>query len=337
MKLYTLSIFLVLCACTEKSILNYSSIRFIEKFPKTLEISGEKVPLDLVSPSTFFIIDTLLIVQNYNQENYLSVYNLQKMTKINDFIPQGRGVNEFLGFTYCDYYEIDSNQIYIYFTDINQRSMFAFNLTRSISENKTITTPITTFNEIPFKTKYKKNMPLLTRTYDHVKKQIMYTRHNLQNEVSREYILYDRITDIERNQVGSADKIKPDFKKLAQAMLQFDQINILDLEREEHLSLTTSKNFMHLPLDDSKEPNMYYSDLCVTDKQIYALYANQPITRWGLDSKKSEIQVFNWNGDPVCKIIIPEYLLYINIDEKNKHLYGITADEELYRFRIPNI
>lgn len=120
-------------------------------------------------------------------------------------------------------------------------------------------------------------------------------------------------------------------------MLQFDQINILDLEREEHLSLTTSKNFMHLPLDDSKEPNMYYSDLCVTDKQIYALYANQPITRWGLDSKKSEIQVFNWNGDPVCKIIIPEYLLYINIDEKNKHLYGITADEELYRFRIPNI
>lgn len=29
-------------------------------------------------------------------------------------------------------------------------------------------------------------------------------------------------------------------------------------------------------------------------------------------------------------------ILTSNIDEKNKHLYGITADEELYRYRIPN-
>lgn len=246
--------------------MNHSSIRFIEDFPKTLEITGEKVPLDLVGPSAFFIIDSLLVIQNYNQSNYLSVYNLCHLNKI-----------------------------------------------------------------------IQKKHALIPTRLQARKKQIAYTRHNLQNEISREYILYDKITDIERNQVGSADKIKPDFKKLAQAMLQFDQINILDLEQEEHLSLTTCRNFMHLPLDDSKEPNMYYSDLCVTDKQIYALYANQPITRWGLDSKKSEIQVYDWNGNPVCKIIVPEYLLYINIDEKNKQLYGITADEELYRFSIQDI
>lgn len=331
------SIAFICLACTEKSILNNSEIKYIKDFPTSFNITGKKLNIELLGASTFFIIDTFLITKNHNMEKFLTVYSLNSFCKINSFIPQGRGANEFLDFTYCDYYLKDSNQINIYFTDINQRAMFSFNLTKSITKETTISTELTTFHTIYFKTKYKKNMPLFSRMYDPVKKSLSYVKHNLQGDTLENYVLFENITDILRNKIGSADKMKPDFTKLAQAMLQFDQINIIDFENQKNISITTSKHFMPLQTNNSKEPIMYYSDLTCTNNYIYALYPKQPITEWGINNKKSEIQIFTWDGNPTCIIHIPEYLLYINIDEANKQLYGFTADEEIYQYDLQKI
>lgn len=335
--IYLLLGFHFFSACTEKSILKNSEVKYIHSFPLMQTPVGEKINIELLGVSTFFVIDTFLITKNYNMDYYLTVYSLNKPRKIQSFIPQGRGANEFLDFTYCDYYQKDSNQIYLYFTDINQRSLFEFNLTKSLSQKKTITSLLATFRSVYFKTKYKNEMPIYSRKYDPIKKNLSYVRHNLQDSIFESFILYENTDDVLRNKVGSADKIKPDFTKLAQAMIQFDQINIIDFKSRKNISITTSNHFMQQPVNDNQEPIMYYSDLTCSNEYIYALYSKQPITQWGLQEKKTEIQVFSWDGEAVCKIFVPEYLLYIQIDKENKLLYGLNANEEIFKYDIKDM
>lgn len=335
-------IYILLCislftACTGKSILKDSEIRYIQNFPFTQTISGEKINLELLGVSTFFIIDTFLITKNHNMDYYLTIYSLNHLYKIKSFIPHGRGANEFLDFTYCDYYQKDSNQIHLYFTDINQRALFEFDLTQSLAQGKTITSPLANFRSVYFKTKYKNGMTIYSRTYDPVKKELSYVRHNLQDSVFERFILYENINDLSHNKVGSADKIKPNFTKLAQAMIQFDQINIIDFKNRKNISITTSNHFTQQSDNNNQEPIIYYSDLACSNEYIYALYPKQPITQWSVKEKKSEIQVFTWEGEAVCKILIPEYLLYIQVDKENKLLYGLNANEEIFLYHLPKM
>lgn len=334
---YILFIYSLFTACTERSILKDSEIKHIHSFPRTQTITGEKLDIELLGVSTFFLVDSFLITKNHNMDHYLTVYSLNNLNKIQSFIPRGRGENEFLDFTYCDYYRKDSNQIYLYFTDINQRILLKFDLTQSIMQEKTITALLATSRSVYFKTKYENDTSIYSRTYDPINKNLSYIKHNLQDSILDRFVLYENVDDLLRNKVGSADKMKADFTKLAQAMIQFDQINIVDFKNRKNLSLTTSSHFMQPTNNDNQEPIMYYSDLTCSNEYIFALYPRQPITQWGLQEKKSEIQVFTWDGEAVCKIFTPDYLLYIQVDKENKFLYGLNANEEIILYPLPKI
>jgi hypothetical protein len=51
--------------------------------------------------------------------------------------------------------------------------------------------------------------------------------------------------------------------------------------------------------------------------------------------KEMEIHVFDWQGTPVYKYIIPQYIRSMIIDENNGYIYAFSLNEEkVYVYKI---
>jgi hypothetical protein len=137
----------------------------------------------------------------------------------------------------------------------------------------------------------------------------------------------------------SYDRIKPDDRsKLAMGMLHIDQINILDLKTGEIKGYRnkTSPDFGYLEdTDNADKYRLYYSYILVDDRYIYGLYSD---TEYGFRKWESNtVNVFDWDGNFIRKILLDKIALKIALDPVNKYLY-IDAigegDEEIYRYDV---
>ncbi|MDR3246006.1 MAG: TolB-like 6-bladed beta-propeller domain-containing protein [Prevotellaceae bacterium] len=120
---------------------------------------------------------------------------------------------------------------------------------------------------------------------------------------------------------ASMDRIKPDKSKLAMAMHLLDQINILDLTTGKIKGFRdkNSPDFEYLTHDPA-DFKRYYSNVCVDDTYIYR-------------NRGRTVNVFDWNGNVVRKIILDKKAIAATFDSVNKYLYAYVGDEgeEVYR------
>ena len=130
--------------------------------------------------------------------------------------------------------------------------------------------------------------------------------------------------------------LRPNNKRFASSMIFFNQINIYssNFKSRKSLSIYTPTSSIKQVLNTPREERIvYYSLVGSTMKYIYALYINQPNSSWDTP-RKIEIHIFDWDGIPIQKLIIPQNIIYFTIDEKHKQLLGITSDEEIYKYDI---
>jgi len=72
-----------------------------------------------------------------------------------------------------------------------------------------------------------------------------------------------------------------------------------------------------------------YADVKIGDKYIYALYSNLTTSQMmNSDQIAKIIYVFNHEGKLVCRFDLDRSVRSIAIDEEQKHLYGVTTDED---------
>jgi hypothetical protein len=124
----------------------------------------------------------------------------------------------------------------------------------------------------------------------------------------------------------SMDHIKPDKSKLAMAMYLMDQINILDLTTGKIKGYRNkiAPDFNYLR-DAPSDLKAYYIDLCVDDKYIYGFYSSTNEFRGNMCSNL--INVFDWDGNVIKKIVLDRIALQSAFDPVNKYLYIDTLDE----------
>ncbi|MGW8122405.1 hypothetical protein ACV07N_07060 [Roseivirga echinicomitans] len=140
--------------------------------------------------------------------------------------------------------------------------------------------------------------------------------------------------------------MKPDKTKFASAMFLFDRLDIFNAD------LTLVNSFVEKPeanysLKDFNFDNktFHYRSVKVTDNFIYAAYRKQKFTEFidEADSKistspKSEIRIFNWEGQLLEVLEVPYNVMSFAIDEKNHLLYIIDYyNEKNIKINISNI
>lgn len=136
---------------------------------------------------------------------------------------------------------------------------------------------------------------------------------------------------------GSSIGVKPDGTRLSLGMLFFDERNIVDLEGENHLSISTAQECRDEAIlkrtirEERFVQEYYYYSSDVTDRFIYALYLNGE----GIDRQPPySIHVFTWDGKLSAIYQVDERLVGIAVSEDDSTLYGLTEEEELYRYSI---
>lgn len=93
----------------------------------------------------------------------------------------------------------------------------------------------------------------------------------------------------------------------------------------------------------SKDQVFGYTDICSTDKYIYALYSGKKLHEYkkeGIEAAESSkvIHVFDWNGEKICSYNTDIELLNITVSFDNKKLIATAWKDNyvLYSFNLPD-
>lgn len=135
---------------------------------------------------------------------------------------------------------------------------------------------------------------------------------------------------------NASKRMKPDGTKLCLGMVYFDELNILDLQGDEHVCSSLSRRLRGPEIiEESIETGkigkgIYYVNLSVTDEKIIALY----LEKNGPQEARSAIHVFSWDGLLESVYHTREPLGAITVSEDGRTLYGVTGEEVLYVYNI---
>lgn len=120
-------------------------------------------------------------------------------------------------------------------------------------------------------------------------------------------------------------------RRIAMVSQYFKQLEVYNFSGK-LLSVTSFKNtpppiFYHNNMVTSDKTMRYYYDILSTNKYIYAGYFGKPqgdLNQLGSKKFTTQIQVFNWNGEPVKKYILNAYLRSFILDLRHNRILGIA-------------
>ena len=318
----------------------------VNDFPQTLTLQGEHLPISSLGANNIYIIDTFLVFLSYQTDNFYSIYSTNNHKHILNVLPKGRGVNELEHASSPLFYKTSSNSTSIFYSNRGRSTINELNITKSIQSK-------TTYIEdrgidISIQPEVKGAFPLNDSSlfyhyFNFESCNEYYSIYNFRNKI---FIQKDSIYKAPLTNAGhilfwnNFSCFNPQQLKYATAMQFLNQINIYTLKQKQAISIvygniSNFKNVVECPMP---EKYVYYIELISTNKLLFGLYANQTRKDWATkDNLSTEIHVIDWNGNPKYKLITREKLADIAIDEKHKILYGITQEEKVYLYKLPQL
>jgi len=333
----------ILVSCSDNSIAfkvgkKINSITPIEE--RTLEPTGTLFGsfLDGVWGINCIVDDSLAILSLRNADDFcfraLSLYDYRYL----DFLAKGRGPGEVIA-AFFSTKKTEKDRTFLDITAINERLLLSIDLNETLNEGYAI---ITETDELVYGSMFS----------FHVRDKILSEVVNDEDIYSMK--IYEKDGEVVRIDQIYGDKeylaayqplfnstrmIKPDGSKLSLSMFYFDEINIYDIEGDNHLTISTSQRLndgttikdaiSHGRMGD----HYYYLDQDVTDESIFALYYDCEVSE-SSERSSSTIHVFSWDGQLKAVYHIDEPLIDIAITDDESTLYGITAEEILYRYDL---
>lgn len=121
------------------------------------------------------------------------------------------------------------------------------------------------------------------------------------------------------------------------------------------IKLITNKHYYYASYEDKTKSNMTgvnynkdnkfgFIDICSTPDYIYTIYSGKDFETFpnkDIDYLMSGniILVYDWSGNPVCRLETNSNLMNICVDEKNTILIGLSCDDDykIYSFNLSHI
>ncbi|MDR1340690.1 MAG: TolB-like 6-bladed beta-propeller domain-containing protein [Prevotellaceae bacterium] len=281
-------------------------------------------------------VDGYLVLFSTQREYFFYVYNLIG-DSLGGFGVRGQGPADLTGNGWCG--QTYGNSMWI--NDVNRARMCAVNVEQSLAEKQCV------FDTAIRSVNFSVNSFVLNDSImlnEQMKGDNYYfLTTNFKTEEAKEEKVYKYPVDRRVfNTYKSRWRLKPDCSKMASAMHSNSMINILDIGTKERKSIITGRESIKIEniVDPTTghENRTYYATLDVTDNYIYALYMNQNHNEAYNVEKEMEIHVFDWQGTPVCKYTVPQYIWSIAVDENIGHIYAFSPMlEQVYVYEIEQL
>ena len=330
--------FFVACTNYHTNILNGNNI-VVNDFPKTDTLKSEKLALEILGLNVVYVVDTFLVgFKGTGIDHFFEIYSLPNLHYLGKYILAGRGPNELLTLQYHNQFQKKGEEITMWISDAAVNRRILFNLTKSLHRQKTV---FDTVIYIPsFNCCFNQNDTLMSLfKYDGTNcKHILY---NLERQTieSERFMFKDfpALPDL-KSIFGGYLAIDPRGDKCVMAMSDVNQIGIFSNDLKECFSISYGE-----PIDIWSVLNTpdslriwYYSSVYCSSNYIYGLYINREARYWGEHDGCVQIHMFNYVGEPIVRLVIPNDIVFFAVDEEHKYIYGVKRNEEVFRYDFRN-
>lgn len=336
------------CCDHAETKMSIGSPKFITDFPKTLKIkSGNSYKIDEIGINSLKFIDSLLIVGHFD---HWSIYSSDGKTKYGDCLKLGKGPNEFNIIPRCSasLFENNNDSIYAYIDDRNRNRILEFNLSEFISSGDQHIVPT-------IESKYLRSdvwdvtplsetetlLTIPTKKFDGFERRILLKDSLIKLPITEELdALSVKKGEEEINLLSKVLRFNRESGKIVEAMLSLNQINIYSKDGTWGKTICVGNS-----LDDIRKiestirlnRKYTYETLSTWDWGFGAVYLGQKELDWQKQEKcNSEIQFFDWNGNPLFNINLNESISAFDISPDMKHLLVVTRDDELKDYLLPD-
>jgi hypothetical protein len=315
-------------------------------------VTGNIVNLDDIYAGYISVYDSIIFFISNSYPDYLVYsFNLNSTKLLGKFFKKGNGPGEFLRLTHQQQYDINGSDIRIWGRDFLSKNIDLFNITKSVAQETTVIDSTLTLDWKKYGDTFAKlfildNDEKLANFYNEAGEQNKmlpnFILYNAKEEEIKEYKLYNNPLRTESgftysNYYQSVDRIKPDRTKIAMAMRAIGQINIIDIPTGKIISsrLKSSPDFDYLTTNDINKLRIYYIGAGADDNYIYGLYSDTPAFSHGefiYPFLGKTVNVFDWEGKFVAKIVLDHHTEDIAFDPVRKKLYCMDIEDNLYSY-----
>ncbi|MBA5651755.1 BF3164 family lipoprotein [Bacteroides fragilis] len=316
-----------------------SSTRGLE-FPSvdTLKLSSELfLSEELLKPEKMWIHDSLCLIRSSKDEYFFHLFNIAG-TKICSFIGFGDAPAEMLSPVDFD---VVNDTLQIYDSGKQKISFYALsdlsygnveNICRQLSINVMASSVICTTDHSFY------YLGETNRMYGFINSKI----DTSYIDFPEDYRMLN--SGLKHLLFQGHLRCSPNFDRLVYAASRFGYLQVLSPQENGSLSLVkdyfvqqpifrdcSSQDMTAMSL--SRENQSGFNDLSVTDELIFALYsgrrANEERSYFA-----NQVWVFDWDGNPVKKMILPQDAWSIYVDQETNKLYTISYGEEKGEYRV---
>jgi len=322
----------------------------IAPFKVTKKITGKEIWQNNKKGTSIYIVDTLILLKS-SKDSLFYVYGIESNQYLGSIIKKGKGNGAFSAVFFYGQFITDHSGIKIWITDYMTKEMNLVNVTASLKEKRTIVEQhVSIANEIIAD----------ATSYFYVKGDKVVGYHNVQDgeqpyderffnmNTANSTVAFKKIpalktkkdlsTNLRNMSYQSIARIKPDGSKIIDVRHYQPKLNIVDTGGNHLASFIFDKNYPEEFTEEVLRARVnlnYFEAVYVSNKYIYLLRTDQldkDVTRV---KKPIEILIVDWKGNPVKKLLIPEYILSFAVDEKSNILYGLDyISQRVFKYHI---
>lgn len=368
MKNFYLFLFLLFFAgCAQHRDENNREVILAATPEQTLDLKGEKIPVQELIPMSICRLDTFLVILNEEEEKILRVYHAETFRFLGAFLAKGRGKDEVITcqeiwaapwkgkmrlwlkapLNFVGVVDLESSlkagkpyweQQYNFGTQVKKDHLYrsVFPLNDSVFWISCAEEPTWLWPEGSLRKNPDGSHTIISEkgVVSFPPKNLYWLEYNCSSALARDTIWYTDYTDLRQfyRIFLTHEAISPDHRKIAVAFQGMNQILIFDRKNLTSKWLTTCAEVPLPYAVDDEDQGMYYSGVCCTNKTILALRAFPESP----DGKKRErtISVFDWNGRFKYQLKVSHPLKVPFFDEEKGFLYATDEEDNIRKYDV---
>ena len=329
----------------------FDNVRYVKGFPHSYSLDNDQlVEWDIIGMKSFCFFDSLLVVTTTDNSGLWYFLSSKDYRFLGKFLRRGGGPGEFVGCPRDDdalfYYE--NNQIYSDIYDFQSGKLYKLNVTNTLDRQgldisiKNDSLPSFLFDRaiINDSTVYCKEIA------NEERQQIRFLWKNGKKRVPTHFEQLNSVAVENRenfNILSTITRKSPTSDLIVEVPINLDQINLFSATDSFGLTICPNKEKLDKigTIEDKIRWNRTYTygGLRTYKDFFAALYINENELRFQTGRKTyPEIQLFDWDGNPLAKIKINQFATHFDFDFQNHYLYVLnSATDEFYKYDIRDI
>lgn len=331
---------------------------------QTLDLKGEKIPVQELIPASMCRLDTFLVILNVEEEQIVRVYHAETYRFLGSFLEKGRGTDEVIvcrkiwaapwqgkmrlwlqaPLNFVGVIDLESSlkagkpcweQQYNLGTKVNKDHLYrsVFPLNDSVFWISCAEEPRWFFPSENLKKNPDGSFTILSEqgVVSSPPQNLYWLEYNYVSSLAQDTIWYTDYADLQNfDQIFQTDEaMSPDQDKIVVTFRNMNQVLFFDKKNFTSKWLTT---YAKLPLPNMPDDKMHYSGVCCTDKTVLAFRAF-PQSPLGLIQERT-ISVFDWNGRFKYQLNVGHPLKAPFLDEEKGFLYATDEEDNILKYNV---